>query len=195
MLGWYSPKPDRCPCGHLGLCGQSSSVRNVGQALESWINKNVQQQTQNDCPFHFILFYSLLFSFILFYSLLFSSILFYSLLFSLSLFYSHWFSFFVFYSLWVSLILFYSLLFSLSLFEVKPLNENQNWGRNSEKYCKFPEKCYKVWKSAETILPFSCCPLVFLWFWGRRIKKKKSKHCSADIHDPKARMSMNPGAS
>ena len=29
------------------------------------------------------------------------------------------------------------------------------------------EKCEKsvkkVWKSAETILPFSCCPLVFLW--------------------------------
>ena len=25
------------------------------------------------------------------------------------------------------------------------------------------EKCQKVWNSAETILPFSCCPLVFLW--------------------------------
>ena len=25
------------------------------------------------------------------------------------------------------------------------------------------ENCQKVWKSAETILPFSCCPLVFLW--------------------------------
>ena len=28
---------------------------------------------------------------------------------------------------------------------------------------KCVEKCQKVWKSAETILPFSCCPLVFLW--------------------------------
>ena len=27
---------------------------------------------------------------------------------------------------------------------------------------KNSEKCEKVWKSAETILPFSCCPLVFL---------------------------------
>ena len=26
------------------------------------------------------------------------------------------------------------------------------------------EKCQTVWKSAETILPFSCCPLVLLWF-------------------------------
>ena len=28
---------------------------------------------------------------------------------------------------------------------------------------KCVEKCQKVWKGAETILPFSCCPLVFLW--------------------------------
>ena len=28
---------------------------------------------------------------------------------------------------------------------------------------KCVEKCQKVCKSAETILPFNCCPLVFLW--------------------------------
>ena len=34
-------------------------------------------------------------------------------------------------------------------------------GNNSEKVWNGVEKCEKVWK---TILPFSCCPLVFLWF-------------------------------
>ena len=29
-------------------------------------------------------------------------------------------------------------------------------------FWKSVEKCQKVWKSAETILPVSCCPLVFL---------------------------------
>ena len=119
----------------------------------------------------FILFYSLLFSFILFYSLLFSSILFYSLLFSSILFYS---LLFLFYSLLFSSILFYSLLFSsilfYSLFRLKaaekPLNskkilEEKFW--KTLKKCEMSGKDQKVWKSAETILPFGCCPLVFLW--------------------------------
>ena len=38
-----------------------------------------------------------------------------------------------------------------------------------EKFWKSVKKCEKVRKSVkyyETILPFSCCPLVFLWFWS-----------------------------
>ena len=31
------------------------------------------------------------------------------------------------------------------------------------KKCEKCRKCEKVWKSAEAILPFSCCPLAFLW--------------------------------
>ena len=71
---------------------------------------------------------------------------------------------------------FYSLLFSFIIFSslwaktvVKPLNsEKKSWRKNSEnseKVWKCVEKCQNVWKSAETILPFSCCPLVFLCLW------------------------------
>ena len=35
--------------------------------------------------------------------------------------------------------------------------------KKCEKVWKCVKKCQKVWKSAKTILPFSCCPLVFLW--------------------------------
>ena len=33
--------------------------------------------------------------------------------------------------------------------------KRQSWGKSVK-------QCGKVWKSAEMILPFSCCPLVFL---------------------------------
>ena len=61
---------------------------------------------------------------------------------------------------------FYYLLLSFRLFEpktvVKPLNSKKNPGGKIMKKCeKCGEKCQKVWKSAETILPFSCCPFSF----------------------------------
>ena len=76
---------------------------------------------------------------------------------------------------------FYSLLFSFIIFyylwtktAVKPLNsKKKSWRKNSEKVCKSVEKCQKVWKSAETILPFSCCPLVFLWPYCVKTKIRK----------------------
>ena len=57
---------------------------------------------------------------------------------------------------------FYYLFFSSVLFELKPfVSKGKVLGKNSE-------KVWKVWKSvknSETILPFSCCPLVFLWWF------------------------------
>ena len=67
---------------------------------------------------------------------------------------------------------FYYLLFSFLIFELKQqqnplILRKSRGGKNAEKTLK---KCENVWtsakkceKSAETILPFSCCPLVFLW--------------------------------
>ena len=71
---------------------------------------------------------------------------------------------------WVFVFLFSFILFSYfwTKTAVKPLNSKKtSWRQNSEKLWKkvwkCVENCQKVWKSAETMLPFSCCPLVFLW--------------------------------
>ena len=75
---------------------------------------------------------------------------------------------------------FYSLLFSFPLFELNKTVVKQKgtlWGAlrkspggeiliNSEQVWKCVQKCQKVWTSAGTILPFSCCPWVFLWKRG-----------------------------
>ena len=59
---------------------------------------------------------------------------------------------------------FYYLFFSFVLIELKPfVLKGKVLG---EKFWKSAKKCQKVWKivkNYETILPFSCCPLVFLW--------------------------------
>ena len=50
---------------------------------------------------------------------------------------------------------FYYLFFSFVLIELKPfVLKGKVLGKNSEKVCKSA-------KNYETILPFSCCPLVF----------------------------------
>ena len=56
---------------------------------------------------------------------------------------------------------FYYLFFSFIILELKPLVfEGQSpWG-------KIMKKVPKSAKNYETILPFSCCPLVFPWFLG-----------------------------
>ena len=55
---------------------------------------------------------------------------------------------------------FYYLFFSFVLIELKPLVlREKSWGKNSEKVLKSAKKC----ENYETILPFSCCPLVFPW--------------------------------
>ena len=51
------------------------------------------------------------------------------------------------------------------LLELKPFVRFK-WKVLGEKFWKSAKKCEKVWKSVknyETILPFSCCPLVFPW--------------------------------
>ena len=54
---------------------------------------------------------------------------------------------------------FYYLFFSFVLLELKPLVlSGKSWGKNSEKAPKSVKKTVKMY---ETILPFSCCPLVF----------------------------------
>ena len=56
---------------------------------------------------------------------------------------------------------FYYLFFSFVLIELKPfVLKGKSWG----KILKECEKVLKSVKNYETILPFSCCPLVFLWF-------------------------------
>ena len=47
------------------------------------------------------------------------------------------------------------------LFSYKKALLLRNLGGNILKKWKSVEKCDRVWKSTETILPFSCCPLVF----------------------------------
>ena len=51
---------------------------------------------------------------------------------------------------------------------VKPLNsKKKSWRKNSEKLWKSVKMCGKLPKSVKKCrddLPFSCCPLVFLWF-------------------------------
>ena len=59
---------------------------------------------------------------------------------------------------------FYYLFFSLVLIELKPfLLKAKVLGENFGKSVK---KVRKFVKNYETILPFSCCPLVFPWFCG-----------------------------
>ena len=62
---------------------------------------------------------------------------------------------------------FYYFFFSFVLLELKPfVLKGKVLG---EKFWKSAKKCEKVWKSVknyETILPFSCCPLVFPWNKG-----------------------------
>ena len=63
-------------------------------------------------------------------------------------------SFGIFSSLWIKTV-------------VKPLilrkSSAEQFLKNSEKvWWKCAAKCPKVWKQSETILPFGCCPLVFL---------------------------------
>ena len=54
---------------------------------------------------------------------------------------------------------FYYLFFSFVLLELKPfVLKVKLLGENSEKVEKIVKKC----ENSETILPFSCCPLVFL---------------------------------
>ena len=57
---------------------------------------------------------------------------------------------------------FYYLFFSFVLLELKPfVLKGKVLGENYEKVWKFVKKC----ENSETILPFSCCPLVFLWIF------------------------------
>ena len=57
---------------------------------------------------------------------------------------------------------FYYLFFSFVLIELKPFvlkgKPGKSWGKSSAKMRKIVKKC----ENSETILPFSCCPLVFL---------------------------------
>ena len=61
---------------------------------------------------------------------------------------------------------------------VKPLNsKKKSWRNNSEKLWKSVKMCGKLpksAKSAELILPFSCCPLVFFELSGFRGCPKKA---------------------
>ena len=53
---------------------------------------------------------------------------------------------------------FYDHFFSFVLLELSPLFlSGKSWGNNSEKV----PKSVKKYENYETILPFSCCPLVF----------------------------------
>ena len=55
---------------------------------------------------------------------------------------------------------FYYVFFSLVLIELKPFAlKGKVLGKNSQKMWKIMKKC----ENYETILPFSCCPLLFLW--------------------------------
>ena len=59
---------------------------------------------------------------------------------------------------------FYYLFFSFVLLELKPfVLKGKVPGKNYEKVPKSVKKCERSVKSYETVLPFSCCPLVFLW--------------------------------
>ena len=70
---------------------------------------------------------------------------------------------------------FYYLFFSFVLLELKPfVLKGKVLG---EKLWKSVKKCEKVWKSVknyETILPFSCCPLVFPWPIPHNLKIPKT---------------------
>ena len=61
---------------------------------------------------------------------------------------------------------FYYLFFSFVILELKPFVLKGKVP--GEKLWKSAKKCEKVRKNYETILPFSCCPLVFLWVLFRR---------------------------
>ena len=65
------------------------------------------------------------------------------------------------------LILFYSLSVSLNWSSSKPLNSKKSpRGKILQKCENVWKSVQKVWKSAETNLPFGCCPFVFIWFLG-----------------------------
>ena len=65
---------------------------------------------------------------------------------------------------------FYYLFFSFVLLELKPFV--CKWKVLGEKFWKVP-KSVKKCENYETILPFSCCPLVFPWFFGPQNREEK----------------------
>ena len=68
---------------------------------------------------------------------------------------------------------FYYRFFSFVLIELKPfVLKGKVLGEKSENFWKSAKKCEK----SETILPFSCCPLVFPWHFGG-LRSRRSQNC------------------